>query len=190
MAKEEDGGLQQLRQYADLMGAVTKDILGRVEYLQAIRLGPDHAMLAFMRESTPEGIPVMTGYGLLYLYVWQVLSWRTAAKGARLELDRYVYRLQEGRERKARALIRWEYAPDSAADRPRAHVHVDARIEWGRYRLDLQHVHSPTSRIAITAVLRFLVETFGLAPACGKERWDRLLIAGEQQLHALVPIAL
>jgi hypothetical protein len=153
-----------------------------VGYLQSER-DPQRLTLQFSGFS----IPVKTAaIGLVHLSLSQLLQ-VVVDKDARrrnrcrLETLRYWYRLQRASGPKQKAFIRWEYdrsASPSTKTHCRHHVQLDASVQSGEFRLDLNKVHLPTGWVTMEEVLRFLIVELGVVPPCGSE-WPELLAGGE-----------
>lgn len=116
--------------------------------------------------------------------------------GERCRTVGYRYRLQRG-QRREHWLLRWEYDryPPTADYRyPSAHVHFNAtfRDPWAstQVRKTADHLHAPTSRVSLEAIVWHAIAEWGVEPRTGdwKHRLDEsLAIFGDDGRERLAP---
>jgi hypothetical protein len=85
------------------------------------------------------------------------------------------------------ALIRWEFAPETAGQHPHHHLQLDSRmVALADKTLDLDRLHTPTGHVCLEDVIWFVVQQLGARPACGAEKVDALLAASLERLYEIV----
>lgn len=87
-----------------------------------------------------------------------------------------------------RWVFRYDYARDPGNVYPAAHLHVRGTSPEP-YRSDgstaLERLHFPTGRVSLEAVVRLLVESFGVPCPEWKTRWRRVLAESEKTFLAM-----
>ena len=99
----------------------------------------------------------------------------------------YQYQADQDGER---WIVRYDYerVPDSV--HPCSHVHVRATLppdcqESLPKGATLERIHIPTGRVSIEAVIRMLVEQFGIKTNCPSEVWRPILAESEEEFERI-----
>jgi len=125
-------------------------------------VGGRRAVLQAGYEPTGSALPLNDGR---FLRVHVTLSLEDTPEGRRLKVIKSSYQYQVDREGE-RWIVRYDYLREPGPDpHPQAHVQVrGALIEAGvpARRGLLEHVHLPTGRVSVEAVIRLLAEQFGV----------------------------
>ncbi len=98
--------------------------------------------------------------------------------------SRYQYQLDEQGDQWA---FRYEYLRDPKNKHPAAHLHVRGKLEEsciGSGAL-LERIHFPTDRVSIEAVIRLLIDHFGVETVDSAPIWRPALLESEKQFRAI-----
>ena len=88
-------------------------------------------------------------------------------------------------------VFRYDYERDAADRHPRAHLHVRGSLTeaeataTSRYHGTPERIHYPTNRISLEAVIRLLIDQFGVAPATSPEVWRKILAESERLFNEI-----
>jgi hypothetical protein len=101
----------------------------------------------------------------------------------RLKVEKSVwqYQLDEAGER---WIVRYDYLRDAPEPHPGAHVQIRGAFTEPHVRPVheiLERVHFPTGRVALEAIIRMLVEQFGVPTNEPPEVWRRVLTTSEAE---------
>jgi len=116
-----------------------------------------------------------------FLRVFIVLFREPHNGGYRMKVEQASYQYQVDPDGN-RWVFRYDYHRDPGGRHPPAHLQVrgDLREPVAPYRGLLERTHFPTGRVSIEAVIRLLVEQFGVPPASVPEMWRRVLAESER----------
>lgn len=104
-------------------------------------------------------------------------------RGTRLKVEKSVcqYQLDEAGER---WIARYDYLRVAAAPHPGAHVQIRGAFtepDVGPVHGTLERVHFPTGRVALEAIIRMLIEQFGVPTNEPAEVWRPVLTTSETE---------
>lgn len=128
-----------------------------------------------------------------FLQLSVVLARRRNAEGVwRLQVAESGYKYQLTPDGDS-WIFRYDYHRVRSDVHPRGHVHLNGDLkasdglDGARYDT-LERVHFPTGRVSLEAVVRLLVEQFGVStnPSCPE--WRRLLAESEQLFHDVAQV--
>lgn len=119
----------------------------------------------------------------LFLRVFIVLFREPHNGGHRMKVEQAAYQYQLDPEG-TRWVFRYDYRRDPRDQHPATHLQVRGRLEEpvGPYRGMLERTHFLTGRVSIEAVIRLLIEQFGVPPAA-PETWRRVLAESERSFE-------
>ncbi|MCC7380270.1 MAG: hypothetical protein IT384_00460 [Deltaproteobacteria bacterium] len=170
--------------FEDHVRALVAAILPLTTHVSAIgEKGSTKRILSF-RQGDPTTIALDTKHGRLHFYLYIELYARDRGKKLgseryQLETHGYAFRLQEEAGTNADALIRWEY-DRSLRHGSKRHVQFGGFKHHDHTWADLNRLHTPTGRVLLEHVLRFLIADLGVKPPCGDE-WEAVLDEGERK---------
>jgi len=120
-----------------------------------------------------------------FLRVFIILFREPHNGGHRMKVEQAEYQYQLDREGK-RWVFRYDYRRDPQDQHPATHLQVRGTLlePVQAYRGALERTHFPTGRVSIEAVIRLLVEQFGVLPAAS-EVWRRVLTETERAFEAI-----
>lgn len=98
------------------------------------------------------------------------------AKGRLLKVDEANVQFQADREGK-RWIVRYDYRRHPKDQYAAGHVQIRATLaETGQ---PIERTHFPTGRVSLEAILRLLIEDFGVPPRESAENWRAALAESE-----------
>jgi hypothetical protein len=103
-------------------------------------------------------------------------------RGTRLKVEKSVmqYQLDPDGDR---WIFRYDYLRHATEPHPGAHLQIAGSLNEATVvpvRKTLNHVHFPTGRVSLEAVIRLLVEQFGVRTNCEPETWRPVLAESEK----------
>jgi hypothetical protein len=170
--------------FEDHVRALVAAVLPVTTHVSAIgEKGATKRILSF-RQGDPTTVPLENKHGKLHFYVYIELFARDRGRKLgseryQLETHGYAFRLQEDPGTAADALIRWEYDRTLRRSAKR-HIQFGASIRAEHSWADLNRLHTPTGRVLLEHVLRFLIADLDVAPPCGAD-WEDVLNEGERK---------
>jgi len=117
-----------------------------------------------------------------FLRVFVVLFREPHNGGYRMKVEQATYQYQVDPEGK-QWVFRYDYRREPRDQHPATHLQVRGTLterEVGPYRGLLDRTHFPTGRVSIEAVIRLLVEQFGIPSGSTPETWRRVLAESER----------
>lgn len=138
--------------------------------------------LSFREGEAPIAAPINTSLGRLYLQLSHALEAVPEHGAYRLKTRRYWYRIQRSPDFRSKAILRWEYDSQTAADqhaRHHAQLATTIALDDGE-ALELNKLHLPTGWVTIEEVIRFLIVDLRVAPPCG-DAWPAKLAKSERR---------
>jgi hypothetical protein len=149
--------------------------------------GPAAATKATLQASTEPGSPVPLNDGR-FLRLHFLLERVDTPDGWRLKVQESSFQYQVDQEGE-RWIVRYDYLREPGPDpHPQAHVQVrGALVEAGvpARRGLLEHVHFPTGRVPVEAVIRLLAEQFGVRCNEPAAVWRPVLAESERRFQEI-----
>lgn len=122
-----------------------------------------------------------------FLRVWQTLKIVETDDGPRVKVLQSSYQYQRDRVGDD-WLFRYDYERYPKNHYPGAHLQVRAEprdSDWLPPKSPLERIHFPTDRVSLEAVLRLLVEDFGVPPARPQAEWRAVLAESERMFREI-----
>ena len=139
---------------------------------------------AFLESGSGKAVQLLDGR---WLRIWQSLAIRNDGSGPRVKVLSSSYQFQadaDGRE----WFFRYDYERSPQNQYPGAHLQINGVQcpgAWAPETKPLGRVHFPTRRISLEAVLRLLIEDFGVEPVRETATWRAVLVASEEQFDEI-----
>jgi hypothetical protein len=122
-----------------------------------------------------------------FLRVFQVLSIEATDQGPRVKVQSSSYQYQTDKAG-TDWLFRFDYERNPRNQYPGAHLQINAEpcaAGWLPSKKRLGRVHFPTRRTSLEAVLRLLIEDFGVRASRRENVWRAVLAASEGAFHEI-----
>jgi hypothetical protein len=121
-----------------------------------------------------------------FLRVFIVLFREPHNGSHRMKVEQAAYQYQVDPEGN-RWVFRYDYRRDPRDQHPATHLQVRGRLTEPvtPYRGLLERTHFPTGRVSIEAVVRLLIEQFGVPAASPPEIWRRVLAESERAFEGI-----
>ncbi len=121
-----------------------------------------------------------------FLRVFIVLFREPHNRGHRMKVEQAMYQYQVDPEGE-RWVFRYDYHREPRDQHPATHLQVRGTLTESveTYRGVLERTHFPTGRVSIEAVIRLLIEQFGVPPASAPEIWQRVLAESERTFESI-----
>lgn len=115
-----------------------------------------------------------------FLPVWMSLFLETTDEGERLKVKEASFQYQLDLEGK-QWVWRYDYVRESSGRHPAGHLQVNA-VPVEKVSLPrkvLANAHFPTGRVSLEAMIRLLIDGFGVRPNQDREVWEPVLLESE-----------
>lgn len=122
-----------------------------------------------------------------YLRVSIILYLEPHETGHRLKVEQASYQYQSD-EAGDRWVFRYDYRREPTDLHPATHLQVRGRLveeDVAPYRGVLDRVHFPAGRVSIEAVIRLLIEQFGVHAGTPPEVWRAVLAESERPFEEI-----
>lgn len=121
-----------------------------------------------------------------YLRVFIVLFREPHNGSHRIKVEQAAYQYQLDPDGN-RWVFRYDYRREARDPHPPSHLQVRGALTEPvvPYRGLLERTHFPTGRVSVEAVIRLLIEQFGVPPASAPEIWRRVLSESERAFEEI-----
>jgi hypothetical protein len=117
-----------------------------------------------------------------YLRVYLGLSIQGTSTGPRLRVINSGYQYQSDQDGD-KWIFRYDYERKPHRPYPPTHFHVKGKLteDCLPSNKSLEEVHFPATRVSLEAVIRLLIEQFGISPFARRAVWRRVLTESERE---------
>lgn len=181
------GGPDCFGAFADLVGLLLRLTVqlgtGGIVLVPGPR--PRDRMIVYGAVGDEASLVPLTNGAFLRLHI--VLFRERRGDDFRLKVEQAVYQYQLD-ALGSRWVFRYDYLRQPPDPHPASHLQIRGKLfeaEAGVYRGMLERTHFPTGRVSIEAVIRLLIEQFGVPANKPQDFWRRVLAESEAEFERI-----